>query len=197
MVSSLRRWLRRSPQPHKLRVDGRDLAVATGANQWAVTEESVVAMAPSKIEALDASGLVLRALALDKGEDEDASTPVDKPRGAESDLVTLGRLLNEAADNAAKRHENAYRLAFEENTKLVGTLVDRLGGLETAWQKAMGIAARAQADAMAAQAMSGEGGDPAGAAIANMLGAAAAHHLSAAPNGVAKNGNGAPAKKGA
>ncbi len=193
-VSSLRRWLRRTPQPRKLRVDGRKVDVASGVNCWAVTEETVLAMAPKRIEALDGSGLVLRAISLDDDAD-DATDGEPKPK-SESELCTLARLLNAAHDAGATRHAAAYELAFTENTKLVGILAARLGGLEKAWQRAMQDLAQAQADAIIAES-SQNGDDPAGSAIANMIGAAAAHGLANAnANGAAKNGAAKPATKG-
>jgi hypothetical protein len=176
-VSSLRRWLRRTPQPRKLRVDGRKVDVASGVNCWAVTEATVLAMSPTRIEALDSTGTVLRAISLDREDagDDDAPAPA-RVDPNETELVRLARIINDAHDNGAKRHADAYRLAFEENTKLVRILAERLGGLEEAWQEAMGAAAQARADAVIAQA-GNEDGDLAGQAVAQMLGNAGAAML--------------------
>lgn len=210
MVSSFRRWLRRHPQPTRLRVDGRDVSVATGANQWAVTEESVMTLSPSRVEALDDKGVVLRATSFEK-EDRDDDDDDDAKQAPVTELTTMARLLAEAHDAGARRHAEAYALAFAENTKLVQILATRLSGLETAWQKAMQRTAEAQAEAMYVQAeqQAHANEDPAGSAIASML-AAGLMHKNGAANGVADaakaaaaqavaNGavkNGAPKKKG-
>lgn len=174
-ASSLRRWLRRQPHPAKLRVDGREVAVATGSNQWAATEETVLALNPSKVEALDANGVMLRAMTVGDRDDDDDS---DKPRAPViSELAQLAQLLNDSADKAAQRHAAAYELAF---TKMVGLLemgFQRLGSLEGAWQKAMHQTALAQsnavltsAEAQAALAQAQQGsGDPASDAIQALI----------------------------
>jgi len=175
-----------------LRVDGRDVAIATGANFWAVTEESIVALSPSKVEALDATGVCLRAMQLDRDDDDAAAAAAPK---AETELTVLARLIGEAHDAGARRHAEAYALAFAENTKLVQILAARLGGLETAWQKAMQQTAQAQADALYAQATS-NGEDPAGQAVGAMIATAlASGGVVPPPRAPAVNGA-AKAKKG-
>lgn len=164
-VSSLRRWLRRTPHPVKLRADGRDVAIATGTGMWARTEETIVALNPVKVEALDANGMVLRVLSLDGTEEEEK----EEVRAKESEVVSLARIIAEAHDAGAQRHAEAYRMAFGEFSRLVQTLTDRLTSLETAWWKAMQTTARAQADAIMAQAHTSESSDPAGTAVVGML----------------------------
>lgn len=193
MSASLRRWLRRQPHPARLRVDGRDVAIATGAKMWLVTEESVLALNPSRVEAIDANGVMLRALILDRDDDAEEDDDAEKDKGG-TDLVQLARLIAEAHDAGARRHAEAYSLAFSENTKLVHILAQRLGGLETAWQKAMQQSAQANANALAlaAEAAAAQSdGDPAGQAIGAMLASALAR-----PAAAARPTNGAPAKKG-
>lgn len=197
-ASSLRRWLRRHPHPARLRVDGRDLAIASGANHWATTEESVIALTPTKIEAIGDNGVCLRAMTMGDGDDgaPDAAAATSK---SETEITVLARLIGEAHDAGARRHAEAYSLAFSENTKLVQILAARLGGLETAWQQAMMQTAQAHADALYAQA---QGGDAAGEAVGTMLATALGGGLGLgspkpAKLGAAKaNGNGAAAKKG-
>jgi hypothetical protein len=156
---------------------------------WAVTEESVLSLQPNRVEALDGNGVVLRATQLgDDDDDEAAETPK-----VETELTTLARLLAEAHDAGARRHAEAYALAFRENTQLVQILASRLSGLENAWQKAMQQTAQAHADAVLASAQQQE--DPAGAAIAGMmaqmaLASAAKPAPTPAPNGKANGQKG-------
>lgn len=173
----LRRWLRRTPQPAKLRLDGTEISVPKGGNKWQVAADSVVALGGERLEALDATGAVLRVLAL--GDDDDTSTVAPAPIASHhqqplSDVVLLARLLAEASDAGARRHAEAYSLAFTKMAGLVETFASRLSLLENAWQKAMTTAARAQADAILAQAQPDEAGDEAGAAIQAMMMAAIA-----------------------
>jgi hypothetical protein len=193
-ASSLRRWLRRQPQPTRLRVDGRDVAIATGANHWAVTEETLRSLNPSRIEAIGEAGVMLRAMSLDRADADDETAT---PARSETELTTLARIIADAHDAGARRHAEAYQMAFSENTQLVTILATRLGHLESAWQEAMQAAAQAQADAMAAdaEAAAAASGDPAGGAVAAMLagamgGGPAAAMMAAAkqqkPNGAKK-----------
>lgn len=171
-ASSLRRWLRRHPQPARLRVDGKDVAIATGPNQWSTTEESIRALGGNRIEALDSNGVCLRAMTLGSATvlpDEDDDDRPERSRFRESDLVTISRMILEASDAGARRHAEAYQVAFQRMTDLVSVLAARLVGLESAWQKAMNATARAQADAIIAQATGDETEHGADDAIKAML----------------------------
>ena len=149
---NVRRWLRRDPRPTTIRADGRDIAVPTSGNVWASLEETIASLAPSRLEALDARGAVLRATVL---EHDQADEPVNESRPASSgspDLFALARIISDAHDAGAKRHADAYGLAFAENTKLVQLLAQRLSGLETAWSTAMRQVAEAQQEVALASA---------------------------------------------
>lgn len=200
-MTDLRRWLRRQPHPVKLRVDGRDVAIAQGPKMWVVTEDTVKAMNPSRVEAIGPDGVCLRALILDGGDDDDGESKAETQRrveleSADARLLEMSRLLAEAHDAGARRHAEAYALAFDKMTGLVEILATRLGGLENAWQSAMKANARAQADAIAAaaaaEAAAHGDNDPASTAIATML----AQGLMAQARGAPANGtNGAPKPK--
>lgn len=179
---NFRAWLRRAPLPARLRVDGRDVAIAQGPKPWVVTEETVRAMNGSRVEAIGPDGVCLRACTLDEEPADDAPTsdaPSAPSSGTGNDVVVLAlkiladmpRVLSEAHDAGARRHAEAYSMAFRELTGLVTTLANRLGSLEVSWQKAMQTTARAQADAIqvAAEAAAAGGDDPAGAAVQAML----------------------------
>jgi hypothetical protein len=193
-VSSLRRWLRRTPQPRKLKVDGRKVDVPSGVNCWAVLEETVLSMDPRRIEALDSGGVVLRATTLGADDAESASTDVDaKKSDADTELTVLARIISDAHDAGAARHADAYTLAFNKFAELVNILSVRLGGLENAWQKAMAQTAQAEAEKIVAQqlANAGEGADPVAPALLAMLAQAQAVNAAkanGAANGAAKKG---------
>lgn len=168
---SLRAWIRRAPRPTTIRIDGSQLVPVPTSGQWAAQlEETLSALGGSKLEALDDTGRVLRAVALADDDVPSSTSSTSSTSANGSELAVVARLLADAHDAGARRHADAYQLAFSENTKLVQLLATRLSGLESAWQKAMAQLAQAQADA--AQAAVADQGDAATSAITAMLGAA-------------------------
>jgi hypothetical protein len=147
---NLRSWLRRSPHPIAIAVDGRRVPVPVGARRWAELEATIEAMGGSRLEALGQDGEVLRATELDAGELVDVDERSDASSRGASDLATFAALLSKAYEQGATATKSSYELAFSENTKLVGLLAQRLTALEVAWQKAMTQQASMQA-AMAEQ----------------------------------------------
>lgn len=150
---NLRSWLRRNPQPASVRVDGRSIPMGTGARRWADVEATILAVGGSSLEALDASGQLLRATQLD-GECADTSATPGQPR-ASAPVSTLdqgallgqfAQLLSAAYQQGASATRESYALAFTENTNLVKLLANRLGSLEVAWQRAMTQTAQLQAE---------------------------------------------------
>jgi hypothetical protein len=139
----LRRWLRRQPQPAKLRVDGRDVAIPTERSPWAALEATVLAMEASKVEAFAADGTVIRVVRLD-GDDDDVE-PADEVTAVGSpqmlDVVAMSKLLAEAH----KEGYAALNRANEENTRLVGLVLERLSGVEHAYAATLKQLAEAQA----------------------------------------------------
>jgi hypothetical protein len=66
---NLRAWLRRAPKPAQLRCDGQLIPVPSAGNQWAQLEETILALGATRVEALDASGAILRATQLESVDD--------------------------------------------------------------------------------------------------------------------------------
>jgi hypothetical protein len=75
----------------------------------------------------------------------------------------------EAGDRGARRHAEAYGVAFEKMTDLVGIIAQRLTGIENAWQETLEKRA-ASLDTEEAP----EGNDVAGAMVGNLIQMAAA-----------------------
>ena len=181
---NLRRWLRREPRPHHFRADGRDVALPATGNVWAQLEETIVSLSPSKLEAVAADGSLLRAVDL-AGDDDQAAQLVPAPTTERAgELASIARMISEAHDAGARRHAQAYELAFARHTELVAILAQRLSGLESAWQRAMQQMAQLQADAALAQVQASEQSDPAAGAIAAMISAGLS--APALTNGAAK-----------
>lgn len=133
---NVKSWLRRVPQPTTLRLDRKKvLRIGEGKTKWRDVLDAIELEQPSILEALDSDGAVIRITELAAAEEKSAEPGKDeKPQ---SELAQLGRMLLDAYRAGADQHAKAYELAFAENTKLVGVLADRLGGLETAWQQTL------------------------------------------------------------
>lgn len=173
-------WLRRLPHPVAVLVDGRRVEVGQGKRKWADAEESILALNPLRVEAIDASGTILRAVSLDR----DDPTETDKKPVVESELQTFAKLLSAAYTQGANATKDAYAMAFVENTNLVSILAQRLGALEIAWQRAMTQTASLQAQL--AEAASEGGDDAVLALLGPMMAGAKVAKANGAANGKAK-----------
>ncbi len=146
-------WLRRVPHPSTIRCDGKkSLLVGQGKNRWRDCINSIEALQPGMIEALDAEGNVIRVCHLNDDGPADATglqdgAPVVPATEKEAELATIARIILEATDRGAERHAEAYRLAFEKHTELVSLLAHRLTAVESAWQKTLEDRARDMANA--------------------------------------------------
>ena len=132
---------------------------------WAQLEETIGALGASRIEALDASGAILRATTLEP-DDEPQAAPAATHAG-DGNLDRLARIIAEAHDAGARRHAQAYETAFARQLELLGVVAARLTSLETAYHRSVTQVAQLQLDAAAAS-----GGDDATQAITGMLAAA-------------------------
>lgn len=136
---NVRAWLRKNPQPSRMRVDGKDVALPDGKHRWAEAERTLATLQAQKVEALDANGVVLRACDLaEDGEASDAEK--EKPPNGMCphcgmNLVFIARELRLASDESSARHEAGYRYAFDAISAMFTEQSRRLAGLETAWQK--------------------------------------------------------------
>ncbi len=134
---NLKSWLRRHPQPYKLRTDlGKVLMVGDGRSKWADLEATLATLAPQSLEALDANDQVLRATRLEMEDEIEQSTKSSEDRKGqrEATYVQIARLLNEAHDAGAKRVGEGYLNCFEKLYALVDILSQRLVGIERAYQ---------------------------------------------------------------
>jgi hypothetical protein len=166
------------------------LQVPDSRTKWAEIEQTILVTADDgdKIVCLDSNKVVLRAFTYDGEKTEGGERPAAD--GASTELVLLGRELNAAADNAAKRHENAYTLAFTKMADLCTAVMDRLGTMEIAAHDARIAEAKARAEMIVAvaQAKAADGGsmDPLLAQMLGIVGPGVMAALSsgtAAPNG--------------
>lgn len=183
----LHTWLRRNPQPAKLRLDGRLIIAVSpdGKSRWADCIESIGAAGATKVEALNEAGETLRTTRVDVDESLDLEEAAAKrARDAEQDkqgqFVQIARLIQEANDAGAARHADAYSLAFDKMVGMVQILSDRMAGLESAWQGTL----ESRAVELQNATPEAEEVDPAGAAIGTLIQMAAARdsRASTTPN---------------
>lgn len=137
--SPLRKFLKKQPQPASLRCvtsegDERIVRIGQSASRWRDAEEVCASFV--RVDAVDESGAILRTY--EAPEDDSAElAPAARsaPAGGKSELAQLAALLAEAADRAAARHEQAYRLAYEQQRLLVEVTTHRLAMLEKAYHR--------------------------------------------------------------
>ena len=125
---NLRSWLRKAPTPHSLRVvtaEGlQDIAVdQTDARKWARAAETIEALAPTRLDALDAKGKLLRSVPIAPSDDDE--TPA-KDAPTTSKLAELAKHLNAAADNSAKHVREATKEGMDAMVRVVQIAVQSL-----------------------------------------------------------------------
>lgn len=179
---SLRAWLVRQPHPHTVvctMADGGERRVRVGVSRskWRDCEEACAGAL--RLEALDEGGDTIRVCDL---EGSAASRPVPPPLDGKADervmLREIAALLASTADQAAARHEAAYRCAFEHQTLMLRAVLERLLGLEKAWQRALMQPAEESTT------------DPNGPLVAQVLGLLAGGALGGSSNGAAEKKEG-------
>lgn len=126
-------WVRRRPQPAALLLDGKKkLLIEEGKHKWKNAIASLEELDPTRVEALDAEGNVIRVTQWGEEGDEPASDAKEEASGSRD--IDLARIVLEATDRGAARHAEAYALAFDKMYGLVDVLAKRLTSLESAWQ---------------------------------------------------------------
>jgi hypothetical protein len=168
MSVNLSSWVRRVPIPDKLRLDGKHLfKVGNGPKKWREALDYIESVHPSQVECLNAEGEVTRTTKVDFGETEDESDE-KKSKGSSRD-IELANIIMEAGDRGARRHAEAYGVAFTKMTDLVGIIAERLTGIENAWQETLENRAAALQSTEEPESQ-----DPAGAMVGQLINMAAA-----------------------
>jgi hypothetical protein len=147
---SLRAWLRRAPEPSKVKVrleDGeeRDITIpADIRNRWKTVETTVLASNAVAVSLFDKKGALLRAQPLDteSEEDEEASTPEGKAHAAQSrNMKEWTGMLQAVMHEQNVSFEKGVAAAAQSQDSLV-ELVDGLGNhLATAFTSLHNIVA--------------------------------------------------------
>ena len=130
---SLKHWLSKPPQPAAIIADGQRIDVPlVGKARWQDLMATIETLEACKLVAVDANGKVIRGLVLAEKENTAAVAAPEAPGPGMGQLAVFARLLAEAYDNGAKSTAAAYRAIFEENTKLVKLIAERLTRVEHA-----------------------------------------------------------------
>jgi len=170
-AESLRAWLLLQPRPTKVVVvdanaDRHELEIKTGAT-WKSVAESLIAMAPDKLEAYDGAKLVRAKIAAelagDADEEEDELVVAD-PESQR--LIVFARLIAEAYQHA--NHE-----AFETLARIADSQAARAQALEGALRSTEQVMMKNFEDAVVARAraegIDGQDGDMLGTLVRGMV----------------------------
>lgn len=129
-MSSVRGWLRKKPPAVAVRVtcaDDDETVKVVKVNKadprcWARCEETIAALQPAMMEALDKDGDVLRAHKFEVPDDPDADDDdeKEKKKGSKSEYVEISKIIAAAHRDGAAINAEAYKASFnmmEEITK--------------------------------------------------------------------------------
>jgi len=147
----LENWLRRRPRPSRLRMtlasgDLRELSCES-VRSWAVVAQSVSALDPDVIEALDASGAIIRVLSPDdmvKPERAAAPPPPPAPKVLSQDPET--RRLEVVAGLLADAYRHSTEVAFGRMVDLFAAVNERSEHLEKSLENMHKLMRRALQD---------------------------------------------------
>lgn len=150
-VATLRSWLARKPRPETLRLtfsDGAQEHLPREDQNWQIIAESIVALEPVLIEALDTTKRVIRAV---KSEDLDGArksrdnSRVQPPSPLHSDPETarlcyfadlIHRAYQHSTDVAFDKVTGAYDTAFNRMIDLVEKIGERSDAIERRLERA-------------------------------------------------------------
>lgn len=134
MVSNIRSWLRKKPEPSHIRcscTDGVARVIkidAKSGRRYHDAETSITEMGATKLEALDPKGHTLRMCELETPEDERPA--VEAKSAQEHSVVLIARELALAYKTGATQHREQTDLAFSKFNELLSIIFSRLAQIE-------------------------------------------------------------------
>ena len=132
---NLRAWLRRTPQPTRLLVDGKTIPMPDGPRRWADLEATIEALDASRIEAYGPDGGLIRATVIEAdGQIKTAAADAPPKPSGPTELAQLGSILTAACDAPAKRHAEAYEHAFNAIVSIANASMAQAAQLQAALQ---------------------------------------------------------------
>lgn len=99
---NLTNWLRKTPQPAYVMADDKRIDVPKNVRAYRDLTQTIKSLEPSKVTCMDASGNVIRSIALDAGDEN------EKPANASaemSDLQLFAKLLAEGYEHGRKANQ--------------------------------------------------------------------------------------------
>jgi hypothetical protein len=131
MITNVRAWLQRKPQPARLKTDdGTEIAIGSGRAKWSVAERNIAELAPAEVKALDAGGRVLRILSFAEDGEANADQRGLQITNQHDRDIKIAEIISKVSDQSALRHEQAYAKAFEKMCFIVELVVRRLTAAE-------------------------------------------------------------------
>jgi len=145
-VQQIRGWLLQLPKPALLKciVNGEVEELKPGKS-WQKLAESIVALDPEQLQAVDADGKLLRVLALNDA-DSRRSDAAPIPEGLKNDPQAL--MLTHFADLLHRAYEHSTETAFSKMVELVDRMNDRSTGIEERLERAEARSRRLQDEAV-------------------------------------------------
>src|SRR5437868_5541783 len=167
----IRSWLLSNPRPSQIKVlsatDGESRIVdITPGVSWASLGETVHALQPELMEALDAEGKVLRSIRPD--DDGDAKPPVDEESTAIQNVRASmvsdpeSQRLVLFADLLARAYRHSTDVAFERMVSMFEAVNRRSETLESSLDSMVKLLKRAVSDSVDARIAAAEAGANAG-----------------------------------
>lgn len=178
MVTNLKSWLRRMPQPHGIRYttpddEERELQLSSNArNRWKDAADALEEMGATRVEALDKDGKVLRVATLRDEEGGELHDPTERQDKAKAKEMTA---LASVLDAQGRRISEAYREGAEAASRGQDNLVQVVNILTAQWTATM-QSVHNLSQSLARAIRGGEGADEhddVGAGLQQLLGMAA------------------------
>ncbi len=133
-ANRIRGWLLQLPKPSAVRVtgDGEPQTLKPGRS-YAKLADTIAALSPDLVEALDKDGNVLRATRM-QTEDAHRSDAAAIPDGLKADPQAL--MLTHMANLIHRAYEHSSEIAFSKLVELVDKMNDRADGIEQRLERA-------------------------------------------------------------
>lgn len=106
-MKDLTYWLRKTPQPKTILADEKKIHVPNNARGWKDLTQTIMALEPSKLTALDGDGNVLRSITLESEDEKPAPSP------EMTDLQLFAKLLSGAYEKGMTATQPMLNSAME------------------------------------------------------------------------------------
>jgi hypothetical protein len=135
---NVRSWLRRLPQPAKVRLDRKQVVrVGEGKNKWRDVVDVILTQHPHILEALDGDGNIIRVTELEEQGDDATTADGDKRAspGPNTELAQLGALIKDSFESGAKQNREFFEAIVGKYAALAESVINRNAQLENAVER--------------------------------------------------------------